>query len=272
MGTDRTYNFKPVEDLVFTDDFMFGAVMREPEICKGVLERLLHTKIDHIEYPELQKYISPFYTRKGVRLDVFVADSDKVYDVECQSYKVENIGKRTRYYQSMIDIDSLLKGAVYSELKESYVIFICTSDPFGSDLPVYTFERKCREDAGVELKDETHHLIFNATAYEHANDPELRDFLAFVRNNTAESDFTRGIANMVQTKKFEQTFINEYLAWNLHDKDVELRGKKAGLAEGKKAGLAEGVRMTARNMLALNMSVETIAKATGLSVDEIKSL
>ena len=77
---------------------------------------------------------------------------------------------------------------------------------------------------------------------------------------------------MVQTKKFEQTFINEYLAWNLHDKDVELRGKKAGLAEGKKAGLAEGVRMTARNMLALNMSVETIAKATGLSVDEIKSL
>ena len=56
--------------------------------------------------------------------------------------RVEDIGKRTRYYQSMIDIDSLLKGAVYSELKESYVIFICTSDPFESGLPVYTFERK----------------------------------------------------------------------------------------------------------------------------------
>ncbi|MBQ7168150.1 MAG: hypothetical protein IJR93_14515 [Treponema sp.] len=65
MDTERTYNFKPVEDLVFIDDFMFGAVMREPEICKGVLERLLHTRIDHIEYPELQKPISPFYTRKG---------------------------------------------------------------------------------------------------------------------------------------------------------------------------------------------------------------
>ena len=65
--------------------------------------------------------------------------------------RVEDIGKRTRYYQSMIDIDSLLKGAVYSELKESYVIFICTSDPFESGLPVYTFERKCREDAGVAL-------------------------------------------------------------------------------------------------------------------------
>ncbi len=51
-----------------------------------------------------------------------------------------------------------------------------------------------------------------------------------------------------------------------------MKDKKCNFAGGKKAGLAEGVRMTARNMLALNMSVETIAKATGLSVDEIKKL
>ena len=121
-----------------------------------------------------------------------------------------------------------------------------------------------REDAGVELKDETHHLIFNASAYEQEDDPELRDFLAFVRNNTAESDFTRGIANMVQTKKFEQTFINEYLAWNLHDKDVELRGKKAGLAEGMK--------ITARNMLADGLPREKIAMYTGLSLADVEEL
>ena len=77
------YHFKAVSDLVFTDDFMFGAIMREPKICKGVLERLLQIKIDRIEYPELQKTISPFYTQKGVRLDVYVAGSDKIFDVEC---------------------------------------------------------------------------------------------------------------------------------------------------------------------------------------------
>ena len=77
---------------------------------------------------------------------------------------------------------------------------------------------------------------------------------------------------MVQTKKFEQTFINEYLAWNLHDKDVELRGKKAGLAEGKKAGLAEGVKMTARNMLADKIPLEKIARYTGLSPAEVEEL
>ena len=112
--------------------------MRDPEICKGVIERLLQVKIDHIEYPELQKTISPFYTKKGVRLDLYVADSNRVFDVECQSYKVENIGKRTRYYQSMLDCDSLMKAADYSKLKESFVIFICVDDSFGKGLPVYT--------------------------------------------------------------------------------------------------------------------------------------
>ena len=77
------HHITPVDQLVFSDDFMFGAVMREPEICKGVLERLLQIKIDRLAYPELQKAISPFYTRKGVRLDVYVADSDRVFDVEC---------------------------------------------------------------------------------------------------------------------------------------------------------------------------------------------
>lgn len=37
---------KPIEDLTFTDDFMFGRVMQNPEICKGFLERLLEIKIN----------------------------------------------------------------------------------------------------------------------------------------------------------------------------------------------------------------------------------
>lgn len=255
-GNARTYEIKPVDQLVFSDDFMFGAVMRDPDICKGVLERLLQIKIDHIEYPELQKAISPFYTRKGVRLDVYVANSDKVFDVECQSYKVENIGKRTRYYQSMIDIDSLMKGAAYSELKESYVIFICLDDPFNAELPVYSFERKCKEKENVELGDKTHHIIFNAAAYENEENPEIKDFLSFVKNNKAESDFTRGIAKMVQTKKFEQSFVNEYLAWNLHDQDVENRGRLDMCIELIKSGL---------------LSIKDAAMKLGITESELKA-
>ena len=68
---------KPIEELTFTDDFMFGRVMQNPEICKGLLERLLEIKIDKIEYPVLQKTISPHYKSKGIRLDVYVEDSSR---------------------------------------------------------------------------------------------------------------------------------------------------------------------------------------------------
>ena len=31
---------KPIEELTFTDDFMFGHIMQNKEICKELLERL----------------------------------------------------------------------------------------------------------------------------------------------------------------------------------------------------------------------------------------
>ena len=256
----KEYSFKAVEDLVFSDDFMFGAVMREPKICKGVLERLLKIKIDYIEYAELQKQISPFYSQKGVRLDVYVADSERVFDVECQTYKIHDIGFRTRYYQSMIDVDTLLKGNSYSDLKESFILFICTNDPFEKSLPVYTFERMCKENAGVVLNDKTHHIVFNAAAWQSEKDSELKDFLSFVKNNEAKSDFTREVQSMVQSKKFENTFINEYLAWNLHDKDVEKRAKDEGKIEMSIDLIKSGLLSVKDAALKLGVS-ESVVKA-----------
>ncbi len=276
MRETKEREIKPIDQLVFSDDFMFGAVMRDPEICKGVLERLLQIKIECVEYPELQKSITPFYSKKGVRLDVYVAGSGKVFDVECQTYKIENIGKRTRYYQAMIDIDSLMKGADYSELKESYVIFICLDDPFGAGLPVYTFERNCKESADVSLEDQTHHVVFNAAAYNDETDPEIKDFLSFVKNNKAESDFTRRIETMVQAKKFEQSFVNEYMAWNLHDMDVRRQGIQQGLQQGLQQGIQQGAKSNAisnaRNFLKMGLSPEQVSAGVGLPLAEVIEL
>ena len=57
-------------------------------------------------------------------------------------------------------------------------------------------------------------------------------------------------------------------------------GKSLGLAEGKSLGLAEGeVRgsrqkalETARNLLVIGLSIENIAKATGLTIQEVETL
>ena len=103
----------------------------------------MHIKVGKIEYPSLQKTITPFYESKGIRLDVYVSDPDRVFDIEIQTSIPPSLPKRTRYYQSLMDVDNLLRGQSYAELKASCVIFICTQDPFGECLPVYTFRSVC---------------------------------------------------------------------------------------------------------------------------------
>ena len=192
---------KPVEELELTDDFMFMAVMRNEEVCKELLERLLKIKIEKVEYPELQKEIRPYYESKGVRLDVYVKDSDHIYDIEIQTYHDKNLAKRTRVYQSMIDADNLMRGQDYLELKESFVIFITTFDPFGYEMPVYTFKNICKENTKITLQDETSKIFFNATAYKKESDIAIRQFMSYLLNKEPTDDFTRKLDRLVNTIK-----------------------------------------------------------------------
>lgn len=158
---------KPFEQLNFADDGMFQAVMKNPEASAELVERLLGVRVKSVKYPKLEKKIAPYYATKGVRLDVYLKDEDKVIDVELQTYEMDALGKRTRYYQSMVDIDSLMKGEDYSELKDSYILFICKFDPFRDEkkeprgLYRYTFRNVCTEDSLVNLDDKCLKVVYN---------------------------------------------------------------------------------------------------------------
>ena len=277
--------FKPFEELTFSDDFMFGKVMQDPEICAGVIERLLHIKVGHLEYPELQKVISPYYTSRGIRLDVYVKDSDRVFDIEMQATPQDALEKRMRYYQSMLDIDDLIRGSSYDELKESYVIFICKSSPFKEDSsdrnhPVYKFETMCRDYPDLIFNDSAYKLIYNASAYETEKDPELRAFLNFVCKNNADDNFIRKITSLIDKIKQNEINKTEYMSMNIHEYDKFRAGKKEGMAEGIKKGIKQGTLAgaqqkaveAARNFKKNGISIEMISKCLGLSVEEIESL
>jgi len=256
--------FKPIEELTFTDDFMFGYVLRDPEICKTLLETLLGIQIEHLEYPELQKNINSFYESKGVRLDVYVKDSSRVFDIEIQNIVDESIAKRTRYYQSMVDIDNLLKGEEYTNLKESFIIFICQFDPFKENLPRYTFKNICKENPKIELKDETSKIIFNSLAYDTENNLEISAFLKYINTKIPTTDFTKKLNMLVEESKINNKFRNEYLAMNLHDRDIT----KKAFQEGAEQKAIE----TAKNLLTMNLSLEQIAQATSLPLEKIQEL
>ncbi len=47
------------EELGISNDFLFGKVMQDAELCKELLQRILpDLDIDHVEYPELKGRIT----------------------------------------------------------------------------------------------------------------------------------------------------------------------------------------------------------------------
>lgn len=255
---------KSIDELTFIDDYMFGVVMRDPEVCKGVLERLLHIKVDHIEYPELQKQIKATYESKGVRFDVYVDDGKTVYDIEMENHHINSIGKRTRYYQSLIDVDQLFAGMDYRKLKESYVIFICKKDPFGLNLQRYSFEETCQENNNAKLNDFSHKVIYNASAYENEKDEQLKNFLSFVCNNKPVDSFTQRLTEIVQKVKENETFRTEYLKMNIHDVDIK--------DEGRQEGIQKTIIETAKKMLSKNYKDDEIIDCTGITPELLNSI
>lgn len=271
---------KPVEELELTDDFIFCRIMKKEDICKELLERLLKIKIEKIEYPELQKEISPYYKSKGVRLDVYVKDSNRIFDIEMQNGRHEDFAKRTRYYQSMIDIDNLMKGDGYRELKESFIIFITTFDPFGMNLPVYTFKNQCQENSSLLLQDKAVKCFYNATAYEKEPNVEIRKFLEYILNHKPTDDFTKELDRRVNDLKADNDYMEEYMieAISLYDarNDGFTLGEKQGLALGEKRGISIGILQksidAAKKLLSTGLSKEQIASCLDLSIEKVEEL
>ena len=95
-----------------------------------LLEKLLQIKINDIVYLEEQKTLDIEKDAKSVRLDVYVENETRVFDLEIQTTSNKNLPRRSRYYQGLIDLNTIEKDTNYKELKESFIIFICTFDPF----------------------------------------------------------------------------------------------------------------------------------------------
>jgi len=227
------------ENLKISNDFMFAKVMRNPELCKGMLERLLGITIDHIEYPKEQKVIDIAKDSKSVRLDVYLKDGKgTVYNVEIQTSSNRNLPKRTRYYSGMIDLNAIEKGADYSELPKSFVIFICTFDAFGKGLWRYTFENICKEDPEVSLDDETYKVFFNTRGIKGNISQETKNILKFIENNTTQDDFTEKLAQEVQRVKENKEWQVEYMTLLMREREKY----KEGIAEGEIKGAVKACK------------------------------
>lgn len=204
---------------------------QDAELCKELLQRILpDVDIDHVEYPELQKAIKEDFDAKGVRLDVYVNDGKgTVYDIEMQAVTSKHLPRRTRYYQSMIDLQLVDKGQDYDTLNNSYIIFICLSDLFDKGRYIYTFENVCKEDSEVTLHDGAKKIFLNADGKNGVIGKELKEFLDYVAGKPSEAVFVKKLEYAVKKAKENREWRHEYMTLLMRDRENqkigEIRGK-----------------------------------------------
>jgi len=259
------------DDIKLSDDFLFGAVMRNSDLCKELIEKLLGISIDHIEYMEGQKTINLRRESKGIRIDVYVKDNKgTVYDVEIQTSRKTELPKRSRYYQSTMDLDLLKKGkqVSYKQLNRSYIIFICTEDVFGQGRYQYTFRNLCIEDPNLELNDETAKVFFNTKGTVGEISPAVRAFLKYVDGQPSDDKFIQRLESEVERIRNDEDWRRDYMT--LFEKIQE--AQEDARKEGREEGREERQKELIRNLLRVGTDIKQLIQATGLSEEKIREL
>ena len=175
---------KEFQKLDLKDAFLFAAALEDPETCQLVLEMIMGRPIGPVKVAaERSMLFSKDF--RYVRFDIYASDEIRVsYDMEMQNSHKEELPKRARFHQAEIDATFLKPGQNFNELPASYIIFICTYDPFHSGLYRYTYEERC-EETGECLGDGTCKIYFNTKGTNAADVPqELIHFLNYVENST----------------------------------------------------------------------------------------
>ena len=276
--------------LTLANNFIFCKVLEEnPDVCKELLEMLLDIKIDRIEQPKSEQTFKTDFDSRGIRLDVYVKDgTGRCFDIEIQTSNYMQLEKRARYYQGLMDVDSIQFGQEYSALKDSYVIFLCLGDAFGYRLPVYTFRYRAEEDKNILMNDGTVNIFFNATMYDKMQSENLRSFFRYLCGKNSDDNFTDRLSALVERVKMNAQWRHRYMTIEQEIK-LQARYLAQDMAKDMAKDIAKNIAKnmandivqskvdeskfeTAKNLLKINISPEQIAMATGLPLEQVTKL
>jgi len=220
---------------------------------------------------------------RGVRFDVLAEDSEgKLYDCEVQRANKGAAPRRARYNSSMMDARELAKSAEFSDLPETWVIFITENDIYGAGCPLYHVERII-EELQRPFNDGAHILYVNGANRD--DTPLGRLMQDFFCENPKQMNY-KELAERADYFKAEAEGVNAMceLMEKFGERKMEegrMEGREAGLIEGRAEGRIEGrvegrmesARRTAAALLALGkLTFAQIAEATQLPMEEVERL
>lgn len=242
-------NYRPLDD-----DFMRELFRNNLELAQFVLRIIIDKPDLKLTKEETQYDLQHLFGERSICLDVFGVDSEgQQYDFEVQRQDKGATPQRARYHSSAMDVDNLKAKKQFSDLPNTYVIFITENDFFGKGKAVYPIERM-NLATGEPFHDGEHILYING-AYENKEDTsDLAKLIHDFRCSKAEDMLLPPLAD--RTRYFKETPEGvEYMCKAMEDR------------------INERVKIIVLKMLtAGNLSNEQIAAFTDLTVEQVERI
>ncbi len=171
-------------DLNLSDFALFFSVMKNPRAYRNVLSIFMNEPNIELAEVKVEQVILNKVGKRAIRLDAWAKSTDeRHFNMEMQnSTSGDDIRRRSRYYQGMMDTPVLKSGKEtrYKNLPSTIIIFITQEDIFGRDLAKYTFTERCKELNDLELEDGTTKIFLNLSSKNGSQ--ELVSLLQYIKD------------------------------------------------------------------------------------------
>ena len=260
---------KPLKDLRLLDRFLFAELMEDEECSKEVLEIILGKDISLLSKEQTEKEIRTATWLKSIRLDVYSVDEEgNVYDTEMQQNWRDDLEKRSRYYQGLLDSSLLVPGEQsYNALNDTYIIMIMPFDLFGKGRYQYTIKAFCEEDKEIQIQDGATRIFLNTHGKNKEEiRPELIEFLNYVEktNELQEETFRSEKVTKIQ-RAVQQIKSNEQIG-------VKYMQKWEEIAEARAEGREEYTLELIQKKQAKGKDLTQIADELEMTEEEVQKI
>ena len=247
---ERLRSLRPIDD-----DFMRCLFKDNIPLAELVL-RIITGKPDLIITDcQTQKDMKRLAGARSICLDAYGTDTmGKKYDMEVQREDKGANPYRARYHSSVMDVENLDAGQKFTELPETYTIFILEKDFYGMGKPIYSIER-INLDTGKPFDDGEHILYVNG---EYRGDSDIGKLMHDFSCTDADDMNFELMAERTRYLKENPEGVSEMCKVI---EDVRTQERRETMIEVARKLLFDGT-----------LTLEKIAECVGLPLDEVKKL
>ena len=272
------------------NDRAFKEVFLNPnnsDLLKALLEFILKIKIDKLEIKKTE-LLSGNVNIKDKRVDAIVHTGNKKIEIEINSQNKDYLHTRSTAYICNIYQSNASVGDTYNEDPDIvqvnlswglgrnndemkiYKIMNEKGELYVKNFIIYEinmdyYDKIWYSKNEEEIKKNQYMIMLDLDKKELKNMPKDKIVDKYITNVTIVNDdpeFQKYMSEEEDKKKIQNSLLSE----------AKEEGISQGISQGYTSGINDGINQTAKNLLSMNMTLEDISKATGLTVEEIKSL